>query len=381
MIKITFYINDGENDGENIDINAKSMEIILKKQSAKLLVYSFAHFWIDFACACLIFSAINTKDWLFCLLIYNFCAFALQMPFGLLADRLDQNAGFAAFGCILTAGAFVCGAMPVLACITAGVGNAMFHIGGGLDVLNDSFGKNSLDENKKTGKNTPRSGPLGVFVSPGALGLFFGRMMGRQNQVSLWIPAVILCITAIAIFIFYSKQKETFTGNNIFSPRIQSHYIIPAICLFLVVCIRSYTGMSLNFDWKSDGWWGIGLVIAVALGKIAGGFISDRIGASRTALLTLGLSAVFFLFSSIPALGILAVFFFNMTMPVTLCAMAELFPGAKGFSFGLLTFALFLGFIPVYLGAESIFIAVWIFSICCGISLILLWAGLKGGKK
>jgi len=50
-IKITFYINDGENDGENIDINAKSMEIILKKQSAKLLVYSFTHFWIDFACA------------------------------------------------------------------------------------------------------------------------------------------------------------------------------------------------------------------------------------------------------------------------------------------------------------------------------------------
>ena len=30
-------------------------------------------------------------DALLCLLLYNFCAFALQMPVGLLADRLDKT--------------------------------------------------------------------------------------------------------------------------------------------------------------------------------------------------------------------------------------------------------------------------------------------------
>ena len=38
-------------------------------------------------------------------------------------------------------------------------------------------------------------------------------------------------------------------------------------------------------------------------------------------------------------------------MPLTLYGAARLLPGAKGFAFGLLTFALFLGFLPVYAGA------------------------------
>ena len=43
-------------------------------------------------------------------------------------------------------------------------------------------------------------------------------------------------------------------------------------------------------------------------------------------------------------------FLFNMTMPVTLWAAAKLLPGGRGFAFGMLTFALFLGFLPAYLG-------------------------------
>ena len=39
-----------------------------------------------------------------------------------------------------------------------------------------------------------------------------------------------------------------------------------------------------------------------------------------------------------------------MTMPITLWAAARLMPGGKGFAFGLLTFALFLGYIPTALG-------------------------------
>ena len=41
---------------------------------------------------------------------------------------------------------------------------------------------------------------------------------------------------------------------------------------------------------------------------------------------------------------------FNMSMPVTLYLLAVNLPGLYGFSFGLLTFGLFLGFLPVYAG-------------------------------
>lgn len=68
-----------------------------------------------------------------------------------------------------------------------------------------------------------------------------------------------------------------------------------------------------------------------------------------------------------------------MTMPVTLWAVARILPGAKGFSFGLLTFALFLGFCPSYLGSlafTELFGRPEIgLGILCGVSLVLLRGG------
>ena len=55
-----------------------------------------------------------------------------------------------------------------------------------------------------------------------------------------------------------------------------------------------------------------------------------------------------------PLTGILGVFCWNMSMPLTLWAVSRMFPSAKGFGFGLLTFGLFLGFCPVYLAGAGI---------------------------
>ena len=41
-------------------------------------------------------------------------------------------------------------------------------------------------------------------------------------------------------------------------------------------------------------------------------------------------------------------------MPLTLWAVSKVFPGAKGFGFGLLTFGLFVGFCPAWLGGSSV---------------------------
>ena len=76
----------------------------------------------------------------------------------------------------------------------------------------------------------------------------------------------------------------------------------------------------------------------------------DRLGPRRASAGSLGLAAVCYLACALPGPGLLAVFLFNMTMPVTLWAAARTLPGAKGFTFGLLTFALFLGFLPSFLG-------------------------------
>ena len=138
-----------------------------------LALYSLAHFWVDLSCAFLAFRFLSAApEFTLCLLLYNFCAFALQMPLGLWADSLDRNGMLAAAGCGLTAAAFL---LPVslVAAVVAGVGNALFHLGGGIDVLNASGEK---------------AAALGIFVSPGAVGLYVGTLWGGEAAVSALLP-------------------------------------------------------------------------------------------------------------------------------------------------------------------------------------------------
>ena len=103
----------------------------------------------------------------------------------------------------------------------------------------------------------------------------------------------------------------------------------------------------------------------------------DRWGAKRASGWSLGLAAALYLLSAMPLPGILAVFLFNMTMPVTLWAAARVTPGAKGFSFGLLTFALFLGYLPSFLGWPNLLTGPVSYAAVALVSLALLWLPLR----
>ena len=116
-----------------------------------LPLYAAAHFWVDFSCAALVLGRLDDGGAaVTALLIYNFFAFAVQMPVGLLADALGGARRFSVLGCGLTALAWgLSGLIPAAIC--AGLGNACFHVGGGLYTLSAGEG----------------CGPLGLFVSPG----------------------------------------------------------------------------------------------------------------------------------------------------------------------------------------------------------------------
>ena len=322
-----------------------------------LALYGIAHFWVDLSCAFLAFRFLSgSPDFLLCLLLYNFCAFALQMPLGLWADSLDRNGLLAAAGCGLTAAAFL--APPALpAAVVAGVGNALFHLGGGIDVLN---------------AGEKRAAALGIFVSPGAVGLYAGTLWGGGAQVSALVPPAGLLILAGSILLLCRRTMGSLrSGNAPVDTRPLGGSLWPLVPLFLVVVLRSWMGLGQSFPWKAE--WGLPLVLALALGKAAGGFLMDAVGPRRAAGWSLGLAAALYLLSGAPLPGLLAVFLFNMTMPMTLWAAAQLLPGAKGFGFGLLTFALFVGYLPVYLGWPAVFGNVWACAAAAALSLALLW--------
>lgn len=318
------------------------------------LLYAAAHFAVDFGCAYAMFAICTPNALGF--LLYNFCAFAMQMPMGVLADALGHNRRFAICGTLLVA--LIC-ALPSLGgagCMILGLGNGLFHVGGGLDVLNLS------------GR---RSAPLGVFVSPGAYGIYLGTLLGKLGFSPL--PVIgLLCLACGGMLLFRSDKLP---ANAPFD--LPDRKTVPlAALLFLVVVLRSYGGMAGAFEWKT-GLWAFAAVSAVVLGKTAGGFLADCFGAKRTAAVSLFLAAMLFCCSRWAVPGVLALFLFNVTMPITLFALAQAMPNCKGFSFGLLTFALFLGFLPTYLGAGTI--SGWGIAIVAAASAVLLLPAL--GRK
>lgn len=321
----------------------------------RLGIYAAAHFLVDLGCALLLLGRI-CPDWNpgTAILLYNLLAFAVQMPVGLLADKLGRCHLFASAGCLLVLLGWALPPGPA-AVITAGLGNAAFHVGGGLNTLNEG------------GR---RAGPLGLFVSPGAFGVYLGGILAfykspgetltpgeslTSGEALLFTDgflALSVCLSlAVAAVILWRFGRGTDNAPLVL-PRGDFKLWGAAACLLAVVIFRSLLGLAANLPWKTDFGWPA--VCAVAGGKAAGGYVADKFGMLPTAMTSLCLSAICFLGVNHPAAGLGALFLFNMTMPLTLWAMGRLFSGMKGFSFGLLTFGLFLGFLPVYFGWGSL---------------------------
>ncbi len=321
----------------------------------KLAAASTAHFCVDLACAALYFGWLGqAAHWWLAMVLYNACAFGLQLPLGLLADRMDRNLPFAAAGCALVAISFFLTGTPLLAAVISGMGNGIFHVGAGLEVLNGSH----------------RAWPLGVFVSPGAVGLYVGTAWAGTFARRLWALPLLMALAGLTLLL---TGKGSRSQNAPLSLDLPREDVGPLFCLFLVVALRSLLGVGAFSTGLSD-LPGVVPVLCLALGKAAGGFLGDRLGLRPTAALSLGLAAALLLPRGYGTL--LALFLFNMTMPLTLHGAARLLPGAKGGAFGLLTCALFVGMLPRFAGLD-LALPAYAWAGLVLVSLGLLWLGLR----
>ena len=323
----------------------------------KLAAASTAHFCVDLSCAALYFGWLGWgADWWLAMVLYNACAFGLQLPLGLLADRADRNLPFAAAGCGLVAASFFLTGSPWLAAVVCGLGNGMFHVGGGLEVMNGS----------------DMAAPLGVFVSPGAVGLYVGTVWAAF--LTRWLWALPLLMGLMGLILLLAGKGALVSHNAPLSLELPRSDILPLVCLFLVVALRSLLG-SAAFSTGLSELPGMVPVLCLALGKAAGGFLGDRLGLRLTAALSLSFAAILLLLPrGYTTLG--ALFLFNMTMPLTLYEAARLLPGAKGGAFGLLTCALFVGMLPRFTGL-SLALPACAWAGLVLLSLGLLWVGLR----
>lgn len=333
-------------------------------------IYALMHFLVDFICAWAMFGFFCSGEAGYLnILIYNFCAFALQMPLGTALDLARGSAKgrlrrmlapiWTGIGVVLT----IAGALLHPAVL--GLGNALFHVGGGMDVIQEDFGK------KRKGRN------LGIFVAPGAIGLFCGTRLGKSGPEMAVLIALAAALTLLMGVLLWRKQCCVSEWDRIVHERKESKIWRIALCCFMVVILRSWVGLSVSFSWKTEPILGFVAVLAVALGKALGGLVSARFGMEKTIRWSLILAAVCYVLGEIPGFGMAALLLFNMSMPVTLYLLAESMPKLPGFSFGLLTFGLFLGFLPVYAGVELPISGTFFGAIGSVISLLLLAAAGK----
>lgn len=286
-------------------------------------IYSIGHFLVDFVCAWRLLGRFSgTEGWVLAALLYNFCAFALQMPLGILADRYGRNRVFAALGALLVClGALVPGFWPSV--LMLGIGNALYHVGGGRETMLTSQG----------------FARLGIFVAPGAVGIFLGGLV--RGNPSYGIPGM-ASLLLVGILLARAAAGEKPDCRNMAVPSARG--LGAVVLVFLVVLLRSAVGMCAESPWKAGAWMWIGAILGAG-GKALGGIAADRFGVKRAGVFSLLASGVLFLFPNSAPAGAAAGLLFQMSMPITLGEAARQIPGGEGFVFGLMTFALFLGFL------------------------------------
>lgn len=336
----------------------------------QLFSYTLLHFLVDFICIFnlvgVIMPRLNGKEeYVTCTLIYNFFAFAFPGLMGAFVDKINNDKFVAVAGVVLTVAGNIFLINPMAAIICQGVGNGLFHLGGGRSILI---------------AQKQRHADCGIFVSSGAMGVFLGRTFAKTGsyQLKYYLIAALILFTLIWIIIG-AKNEETrlqYGLHNIKPGVIPG--IASVLLLLFVIILRGYYGHMIAYTWNRGVYVGFIFTMGIVLGKAFGGVMADRLGLKRAIYISLGLSMVTIPGSfNTPMLGVLSILLFNMTMPITLSMMSNILHGMEGFSFGILMLGLFIGGIPSLLKlGYPVRLDYWMIIILV-ISLLLLRLSIK----
>lgn len=340
---------------------------ILKENFALLLGgYGLTHALVDASCAATVLGladihGVSTSYWIWLIILYNVLAFGTQPLFGLAVDRLQIPKLSAVVGCVLVAcGAIIVYFQPLVAVVFVGVGNSLFHLGGG-----------SISLNLMPGQTTAP----GIFVAPGALGLAIGSLIGKMGYFTAWPFVTLLLLAGLSLFCLKTPEidykRKPITAN-------EGLFELILLLLLFSVTIRSLIGLSLDLSWKENLILLFMLIAGIVAGKVIGGIMADRFGWMKTGITALALSIPLLAFGyQVPALAILGAFLFQMTMPITLVAVATMFKGQPAFAFGLPCLALIIGALPAFTKFKFLYSYNWVILATIFLGLIALFLGLK----
>lgn len=329
-------------------------------------VYGLTHGLVDATCIALIFASfgiynLNIKEISMLIMLYNVLAFGTQPIFGFISDKLQSPKSTALIGVSFTIISLITFFIsPKLTIILLGIGNAMFHVGGGVISLN----------------LTPkRATAPGIYVAPGVIGLLIGGFYGKSAFFSV-LPFFVLLIISFIFITIIKIPKINYTGEN--NKKINNYLELIIILSLMSIAIRALIGTAIIFPWKNNFVLLTILTFSIFFGKSLGGILADKFGWTRVGISSLLVSSVLLsIGKDNPLIGILGMFLFNMTMPITLVLISNTLPRNPGFSFGLTTLALIFGAIPAFLPLRNKLNNPFVIFMTISISAFLLYFALR----
>jgi len=196
--------------------------------------------------------------------VYNILAFGGQYAVAHFLEKISDLKKIIVFSYtlnVIAAAVFLF--MPIVAIVLAGIASAIYHVAGGSYCASNN-----------------KAVDIGLFAAPGIAGLIAGGFLAWK-QFAI-IPGL---ITAALIFLFVlvkSKFRKQPSANNISTNESKKHVIdghdIIMILLLIIISLRSVTWNVFQLIHENNFEWLIAIALAAVFGKIAGGWLADKIG-------------------------------------------------------------------------------------------------------
>lgn len=280
--------------------------------------------------------------------MYNFFAFAMQFPFGILMDESQSlnRCGFflGSFLTLASVLAAILGFAGWFILASACIGNALFHL---------TAGKYLLE------KNNGHSGVIGLFIATGALGLMVGQLwVFKAAQICLSVNALILalCIMSVAckewkvsgqkmedLCVLARQQFGVQRKCNVWKI-----FIVKLILLGLFVLIAWRGWLGLFVSGRSAGGCALLMIIGAIVtfsGKIVGGYIAEYVGRWKVVIASVAGSVIlaYFCNPSWVVAWFVLVFVAQLATGPVLSLVYDMTDRRGGRAFGLNCLGLFAG--------------------------------------
>ncbi|MBS1921136.1 MAG: hypothetical protein JST17_12865 [Bacteroidetes bacterium] len=295
------------------------------------------------------------------LFLYNLLAFGGQYPVALLLEKFRTPKSFLLVAYSLNIVALVLFSfLPQLSLVLAGVGSAVYHVAGGTI---------SAKKNKAS--------HIGLFAAPGVAGLIFGGYFAYEKlHVAFWFfITAILILSLLALLpisenkLYSAEKNESNAGKRV---HLDQHDLI-MILLLTIISMRSAIWDIFQLIHHNNFSWLIAIAAAAFAGKIAGGYLADRMGWRLYTYIALGLATpLITLFRNELILFCIGIGLLQSSIPSTTALLIRSLKGkterAIGLSFGT---AIIIGAILFYTPVRMVLLSnlfIWI----TGISMLLL---------